>query len=658
MRRCIIIRVIQAALTLWVLSLVVFYLVRVEGYYRIAEPGEVWGAAEQYELALKRLGFKEPLLARYWEFLIQSVTGDFGKSNYSKVWKVNERDALLGGLPATLRLIALALTIAAALGIPLGVFTAMQWVAPLGRMIRPPLLMLVSTPAFWPCVVLALLLPEPFSWALRFVPERTVSIFWPALALAVLTLPWVVPFVRSITLAARRLGGLSQAFREVSAPGLTFGVTLSWLIIALLVMEEFFSRQGIADPATISTLLKPWNVPELEAVMMTGGLFVILCALVLDILADWVNPRNRPDSRGKPPAIGLNVVGAPVAWIWIRRPSGKRRLPWLTILIVCAFIACAVFAPALPLHDPESQFLALNHPGSHLLNDRGVPPATDSAHPLDTDLSGFDISSGLVSGARTAAIICFTAAALGVLPGTALGLLAAWRGGWFDIVIARAAAAAAIGFPAVLVVLLFSSIWMPFYLVKEYLEDLLDVGIALGDTLTGYRSVVIAGAVVLAARSARLVRDLVPHSGNPTSDAPSRPWGMSTFLPSARRSFAVVALPLLSMVSFQLGQIILLAAVLSFLSSGSLHSWTDDWGEMAAFGLLNKSYYASRSEPPGQSLWWASVFPVLAITIVVFAFNNLGLWLRDSQPHDEGEVPFSPLDGVNCSQPEQGALVK
>ena len=165
---------------------------------------------------------------------------------------------------------------------------------------------------------------------------------------------------------------------------------------------------------------------------------------------------------------------------------------------------------------------------------------------------------------------------------------------------------------------------MPFYLVKEYLEDLLDVGIALGDTLTGYRSVVIAGVVVLAARSARLVRDLVPHSGNPTSDAPRRPWGMSTFLPSAQRLFAVLSRPLLSMVSFQLGQIILLAAILSFLSTRSWHSWTDDWGEMVAIGLYHVPLDTRGAEPAGQALWWASVFPLLAITIVVFAFNNLG----------------------------------
>lgn len=150
LRRCIIIRVMQAALTLWMLGLVVFYLVRVEGYYRIAEPGEVWGAAEEYELALKRLGFKEPLLARYWEFLAQSVTGDFGASNLSNLYGEMERDSLLDGLPSTLRLIAVALGIATALGIPLGMLTAMQWVTSLGRIIRSLLLMLVSTPAFWP----------------------------------------------------------------------------------------------------------------------------------------------------------------------------------------------------------------------------------------------------------------------------------------------------------------------------------------------------------------------------------------------------------------------------------------------------------------------------------------------------------------------------
>ena len=69
--------------------------------------------------------------------------------------------------------------------------------------------------------------------------------------------------------------------------------------------------------------------------------------------------------------------------------------------------------------------------------------------------------------------------------------------------------------------------------------------------------------------------------------------------------------------SLQVGQVILLEASLSFLGLG-LAPGSPAWGIMVAEGrnvILD--------------MWWLSLFPGVAITIVVMAFNFFGDWLRD-----------------------------
>jgi peptide/nickel transport system permease protein len=70
--------------------------------------------------------------------------------------------------------------------------------------------------------------------------------------------------------------------------------------------------------------------------------------------------------------------------------------------------------------------------------------------------------------------------------------------------------------------------------------------------------------------------------------------------------------------SILVGQVILLEASLSFLGLG-LAPGAPAWGIMVAEG---RSVILS--------LWWLALFPGLAITIVVLAFNFFGDWLRDT----------------------------
>jgi peptide/nickel transport system permease protein len=84
-----------------------------------------------------------------------------------------------------------------------------------------------------------------------------------------------------------------------------------------------------------------------------------------------------------------------------------------------------------------------------------------------------------------------------------------------------------------------------------------------------------------------------------------------------RHIFPNVANTLMVITSLMVGQIILLEAALSFLGLG-LSPGAPAWGIMVSEG-----------QDVILELWWLSLFPGLAITIVVLAFNFFGDWLRD-----------------------------
>jgi peptide/nickel transport system permease protein len=75
---------------------------------------------------------------------------------------------------------------------------------------------------------------------------------------------------------------------------------------------------------------------------------------------------------------------------------------------------------------------------------------------------------------------------------------------------------------------------------------------------------------------------------------------------------------LMVITSLQVGQVILLEASLSFLGLG-LPVGEPAWGIMVAEG---KSVILD--------VWWLSLLPGIAITVVVLAFNYFGDWMRDA----------------------------
>ena len=122
MAKYILKRILRSMITMLIIIVVVFSLLRlmpVEGYFENYDKL----SETQIEVRLTQLGLKDPLPKQLWNFLKQLSTGDLGTSNiYRKGVSINE--IVAEKMPISLRMGLISLTIALALGLPLGVLMA------------------------------------------------------------------------------------------------------------------------------------------------------------------------------------------------------------------------------------------------------------------------------------------------------------------------------------------------------------------------------------------------------------------------------------------------------------------------------------------------------------------------------------------------------
>ena len=254
------------------------------------------------------------------------------------------------------------------------------------------------------------------------------------------------------------------------------------------------------------------------------------------------------------------------------------------MIIMGIVLLCAIFAPLLAPYDPNQIDLRVSR----------IPPGQDWAHPLGTDIMGRDMLSRLIFGAQTATKISLLSLAAGMLVGTSLGLVSGYKGGILDAIIMRAADAV-LGFPTIMAALI--------------------VVVILG---AGIEAIIVAMVTTVWARFARMIRGDVLAVKDQDFVTISKITGVSTPVIIMRHIFPNTVNTLMVVTSILVGQVILLEASLSFLGLG-LEPGAPAWGIMVAEGRTVI-----------LSLWWLALFPGLAITTIVLAFNFFGDWLRDT----------------------------
>jgi len=227
-----------------------------------------------------------------------------------------------------------------------------------------------------------------------------------------------------------------------------------------------------------------------------------------------------------------------------------------------------------------------------------LPPALLSGgswkYPLGTDRQGRDVLSRILVGTRYSIAVAAAVTAIGGLMGSGLGILAGYRGGWVDMLIMRGVDAS-LTFPGILLALvLVASLGPGFWVVVIVLTF---------SVWPRFSRLVRAEALAWKQRGfVALAR---------VAGAPAPYIIVRHILPNILNSIVVLA-------TLQVGWAIVIEATLGFLGVG-IPPPTPTWGNIVADG---RTYIASA--------WWISVFPGIAITLVVLAFNMFGDWLRDA----------------------------
>lgn len=267
-----------------------------------------------------------------------------------------------------------------------------------------------------------------------------------------------------------------------------------------------------------------------------------------------------------------------------------KKMPWTAkfgFIVIFIWIFFAIFTDFLEPHDPTKVDVTL----------RMIPPSWceggTSEYLLGTDEMGRDVLSRLMHGSRLALIVGILAVVVSLIIGVTLGLLAGFFGGWVDSVIMR----------IVDMMLSFPFIFMALCFMAVLGSSLFNVILVLG--ITGWvpytRQI---RASVLALRK----REFVVAAGTLGG---SSAWILAKHIVPNVIDTAIV------LGSMELGSSIISEASLTFLGMGIPVS-IPTWGQMIATG---REYIFTS--------WWLTLFPGLAVFVVVLAVNFVGDYLRD-----------------------------
>ncbi len=296
-------RLMQMVITIFIVSLVVFFLVRLKG-----DPISVMApptfSEEQIAQLRRAWGFDRPLWEQYVVFISKAVTGDFGISLQQRIPAM---ELVMQRLGWTYLLAASSALLGLAIALPLGILSALHRNSYLDLFVTTLATIGAAMPSFW----LGLMLILVFSVWLRILPafgiQEPAGLIMPTVTLAVgmaARAPCVTRSAMIETLSqdyirtayskglARNQVVTRHALRNALIPVVTaFGLQLGWLLGGAVVVEAVFAWPGLGR-----LMIDAINVRDITVVQ--AGLFwfaitFILINLAVDLVYSLIDPRIR-----------------------------------------------------------------------------------------------------------------------------------------------------------------------------------------------------------------------------------------------------------------------------------------------------------------------------------------------------------------------------
>jgi peptide/nickel transport system permease protein len=312
-------RLLTAALTLLGMSVVIFVLLRLTPGNIVDLIFESGGYVDPAaKLALTReLGFDQPVLVQYGQWLGEVARGDLGKSyRYDlPAWQI-----VKPRIPVTAELAVLALLVSVLLGIPTGVLSAARQDGRTDQILRVLSLAGLSMPSFWLGMLIILLLVFWAGWipSLTYVSPfedlraNVLQFLFPALAVGYRSSALLMRITRSSMLEVLREDYIRtawakgqrewavvfhHAFRNAVLPVVTVvGTEFAFLVGGLVVTETVFNLPGVARYLVDAILWRDY--PVVQNLVMFIAIVVVLANLTVDLLYGWLDPRIRYGEAG------------------------------------------------------------------------------------------------------------------------------------------------------------------------------------------------------------------------------------------------------------------------------------------------------------------------------------------------------------------------
>ena len=305
MKRYIAKRVGFAAISLVLLSVMIFLFVRLTGdpTVLLVEPG---ASQADMDAVRKQFGLDRPLWVQYGHFASSLIRGDLGHSFY---YRTPVLDLYLSRLPSSLLLAVTAMGFSLLIGIPTGIVAAVRvngWWDSAGKVFA---LLGLSLPSFWVGLLLILFFSVYLGWLPSSGSGTAAHLVMPAFALGWyfaaahmrLTRSSMLDVLGTEYVKLARLKGLPEAlvigkhaFKNALIPVLTLaGINLVIMVNVAVVVETVFAWPGIGRLLYEGIAFR--DFPVVQATVILGGGMIVIVNLLVDILYAVIDPRIRFD---------------------------------------------------------------------------------------------------------------------------------------------------------------------------------------------------------------------------------------------------------------------------------------------------------------------------------------------------------------------------
>jgi ABC-type dipeptide/oligopeptide/nickel transport system permease component len=302
-QRYILTRIFYAFISLFILSITIFGLVRITGdpVILMADPG---AKEEDLQALRKEFGLDKPIYVQYGVWIAKLMRGDFGKSLY---YRVPALELYMQRLPASIQLAGVAMLISVILGIPLGIFAAVRvntWLDSFANIVAN---LGLAMPSFWIGLLFILVFSVQLNWLPSSGAGTVKHILMPAFALGFIFMAANMRLARSAMLEVlgseyvklARIKGLTErlvilkhAFKNAIIPVLTFAcINLALIMNGSVVVESIFAWPGIGRLTYEGISFR--DFPVVQTTVLMGGVIIVGVNLLVDILYAYIDPRIR-----------------------------------------------------------------------------------------------------------------------------------------------------------------------------------------------------------------------------------------------------------------------------------------------------------------------------------------------------------------------------